>query len=81
MDTSLYIASVHAPTLVCSRDAKVQFYADLRRSLSKASEDDCVVVLGDFSAQVGSNHTTWPFALDKFGCWNINSTHELLHSL
>lgn len=75
------IVSVYAPTLVSEQTVIDSFYTQLRNTLSNISHADSIIVLGDFNARVGSDSTTWPNVLEKFGRGSYNSNGELLHQV
>ena len=57
------------------------FYAELNRTLTRANKHDCILLLSDFNARVGSNKSMWTTAMGKFGCGNMNANGKLLLSL
>ena len=50
----LVIVSVYAPTFHSPQQDKDDFYADLQRVIDQVSEEDILVVMGDWNARVGS---------------------------
>ena len=79
--TPLLIFSIYAPNLVSSVVDKMTFYTELHRTLTRVNKCDCILLLGDFNARVGSDNATWTTALGKFGCNNMNANGKLLLSL
>ena len=48
--------SVYSPTLDSSDDVNDRFYDTLYSTLRRISQDDKIILLGDFNARVGRNH-------------------------
>ena len=53
-DTYLSVVSVYAPTYNSPQEQKDVFYDDLCCTINSVSEDDILIVLGDFNARVGA---------------------------
>ena len=51
--------SDYSPTLDSSDDMKDRFYDTLYSTLRRLSQDDKIILLGDFNARVGRNHDIW----------------------
>ena len=51
--------SVYSPTLDSSDDVEDRFYDTLYSTLRRISQDDQIILLGDFNAMVGRNHDIW----------------------
>ena len=66
--------SVYSPTLVSSDDVKDRFYDTLYSTLRRISQDDKIILLGDFNARVGRNHDIWHGVIEHHGVGNINSS-------
>ena len=50
--------SVYSPNLDSSDEVKDRFYDTLYSTLQIISQDDKIILLGDFNARVGRNHDT-----------------------
>nr|VZI49547.1 unnamed protein product [Spirometra erinaceieuropaei] len=62
------IISAYAPPMSSpDADAREKFYEDLHAILSTVSKADRLIVLGDFNARVGTDHTAWRGVLDPHG--------------
>ncbi|BHF73456.1 hypothetical protein SprV_0401653700 [Sparganum proliferum] len=61
------IISAYAPPMTSSDAAKDKFYEDLHALLATVSKADKLVVLGDFNARVGTDHTAWRGVLGPHG--------------
>ena len=48
--------SVYSPALDSSDDVKDRFYDTLYSTLRRTSQNDKIILLGDFNARVGRNH-------------------------
>ena len=77
----LTLFSVYAPTLLADPADKDIFYSDLRRLLSNTSEDDKVLILGDFNAGVGKDCQAWQGVLGRHSVGNCNDNGRLLLEL
>ncbi|BHF75605.1 hypothetical protein SprV_0501870100 [Sparganum proliferum] len=53
------VISAYAPPMTSPDAAKDKFYEDLHALLATVSKADKLVVLGDFNARVGTDHTAW----------------------
>ena len=53
------VISVYAPTLTSTDDVIMSFYQGLRSLLTSIPKEECVMLLGNFNARVGSDHNTW----------------------
>ena len=51
---------------------KGTFYSELRSLIQKAKDTYKILILGDFNAQVGRDHTIWPGVLGRHGIGNCN---------
>ncbi|BHF84712.1 hypothetical protein SprV_0902786300 [Sparganum proliferum] len=61
------IISAYAPTMISPDAARDKFYEDLHALLATVSKADKLVVLGDFNARVGTDHTAWRGVLGPHG--------------
>ena len=73
--------SVYSPTLDSSDDVKDRFYDTLSSSLRRISQDDKIILLGDFNAMVYKNHDIWHGVIRHHGVGNLNSIDLRLLSL
>jgi len=73
--------STYAPTLPSDDETKDHYYAMLRSTLMQVPRRDKLIVLGDFSARIGSDSKTWGNVMGKHGVGNINSNGHRLLSL
>ena len=67
------IASVYSQTLDSSDDVKDRFYDTLYSTLQRISQDEKIILLGDFNARVGINHDIWHGIIGHHGVGNMNS--------
>ena len=65
--------SVYAPTLDSSDDVKERFYNSLYSTLRRISQNDKVILLGNFNATVGTNHDMWYDDIVHHDAGNMNS--------
>ncbi|BHF76059.1 hypothetical protein SprV_0501915700 [Sparganum proliferum] len=72
------IISAYAPPMTSSDAAKDKFYGDLYALLATVSKADKLVVLGDFNARVGTDHTAWRGVLGPHGLRGSNDNGLLL---
>ena len=75
------IINVYAPTMTYPDEEKEAFYEQLRGVVGGVPAGDKLIILGDFNARVGSDHTTWSSVLGKFGKGQQNANGELLTCL
>ena len=73
--------SVYSPTFDSSDDVKDRFYNTLYFTLRRISQDDKVILLGDFNARVGRNHDIWHGVIGHHGVGNMNSSGLRILSL
>ena len=64
-DFFLSVVSVYAPTSKATYTVKSQFMADLERAIEQVASNDVLLVLGDFSARVGSPGSVAPLKILK----------------
>ena len=64
-----------------SDDVKDRFYDTLYSTLRRISQDDKIILLGDFNARVGRNHDIWHGVIGHHGVGNMNSSGLRLLSL
>nr|VZI26746.1 unnamed protein product [Spirometra erinaceieuropaei] len=61
------IISAYAPPMTNPDAVRDKFYEDLHALLATVSKADKLIVLGDFNARVGTNHTAWRGVLGPHG--------------
>nr|VZI45964.1 unnamed protein product [Spirometra erinaceieuropaei] len=71
------IISAYAPPMTSPDAVKDKFYEDLHALLATVSKADKLIVLGDFNARVGTDHTAWRGVLGPHGLRGSND-HGLL---
>ncbi|BHF63282.1 hypothetical protein SprV_0200627400 [Sparganum proliferum] len=76
--TFAIIISVYAPPMTSSDAVKDKFYEDLHALLATVSKADKLVVLGDFSDRVGTDHTAWRGVMGPHGLRGSNDNGLLL---
>ena len=59
-------------------EVKDKFYDDLDSVISAAPQTDKLILLGDFSARVGTDHQTWEGVIGSEGVGKCNSNGLLL---
>jgi len=74
------LVCAYAPTMVSSEAERLEFYHQLEATLAGIAKSDKLIVLGDFNARVGSDHSTWSPVLGPFGRGRSNANGELLLS-
>ena len=75
------IISAYAPTLTSPEETIEQFYANLISVLDSVPANDKLILLGDFIARVGHDHSRWEGVLDRHGtAGNLNANGLLLLS-
>ncbi|BHF72107.1 hypothetical protein SprV_0401517000 [Sparganum proliferum] len=72
------IISAYAPPLTSPMAARDKFYEDLHALLTTVSKADKLIVLGDFNARVGTDHTAWRGVLGPHGLRGSNDNGLLL---
>ena len=72
------IKSVHAPTMTNPDEVTAKFYDDLDSVISTTPRTDKLILLGDFSARVGTDHHTWEEVIGSEGIGKCNSNGLLL---
>ena len=75
------LISVYAPTLSATPDTKDMFYENLVSTIRNIPSKEQVVVLGDFSARVDTDHDSWPSCLGQFGVGKMNEDGQRLLEL
>ena len=75
------IINAYAPTLAASAEDKDSFYCQLEDTIRDSSSSERTILLGDLNARVGSDHTSWPECLGKFGVGKINDNGQRLLEL
>nr|VZI25879.1 unnamed protein product [Spirometra erinaceieuropaei] len=72
------IISAYAPTMTNPDAVRDKFYEDLHALLATVSKADKLIVLGDFNARVGTDHTAWRGVLGPHGLLGSNDNGLLL---
>nr|VZI27098.1 unnamed protein product [Spirometra erinaceieuropaei] len=73
------IISAYAPPMSSpDATARDKFYEDLHALLATVSKADKLIVLGDFNARVGTDHTAWRGVLGPHGLRGLNDNGLLL---
>ncbi|VDL97026.1 unnamed protein product [Schistocephalus solidus] len=72
------IISAYAPPMTSSDAAKDKVYEDLHALLSTVWKVEQLIVLGDFKARVGMNHSAWQGVLGPHGLGSCNDNGLLL---
>ncbi|BHF57806.1 hypothetical protein SprV_0100075200 [Sparganum proliferum] len=72
------IISAYAPPMTSPDAARDKFYEDLHALLTTVSKADKLIVLGDFNARVGTDHTAWRGVLGPHGLRGSNDNGLLL---
>nr|VZI38700.1 unnamed protein product [Spirometra erinaceieuropaei] len=72
------IISAYAPTMTNPDAVKDKFYEDLHALLATVSKADKLIVLGNFNARVGTDHTAWREVLGPHGLRGSNDNGLLL---
>ncbi|XP_067932821.1 craniofacial development protein 2-like [Watersipora subatra] len=78
---TIFAVNAYAPTLAASSDDKDCFYHTLEDTIRKASILERVILLGDFNARIGEDHSSWPECIGHFGVGNINENGQRLLQL
>lgn len=81
MDRWCTVIAVYAPTMTNSQEKINQFYDQLNMTLRSVPAPDKIILMGDFNARVGQDHSTWPNVIGKHGCGKLNTNGELLLSI
>ncbi|VDL89585.1 unnamed protein product [Schistocephalus solidus] len=68
------IISAYAPPMTSSDAAKDKFYEDVHAFLATGLKADNLIVLGDFNARVGTDHTAWQGDLGPHRLGSHNDT-------
>nr|VZI28997.1 unnamed protein product [Spirometra erinaceieuropaei] len=68
------LISAYAPTMTNPDAVRDKFYEDLHALLATVSKADKLIVLGDFNARVGTDHTAWRGMLGFHGLRGSNDS-------
>ena len=79
--STLSIISAYAPTLAQSDEEKDKFYGNLSDAIDRVPNSNKLLIMGDFNARVGSDHTSWENVVGRHGVGNVNSNGTRLLSL
>ena len=77
-DRYLSMTNVYALTMTYANEEKEAFYQVLASVVDYVNVADKLLILGNFNAQVGKDHTTYHDVIGTFGKGNKNSNGELL---
>uniref|UniRef100_A0A8C5M988 Endonuclease/exonuclease/phosphatase domain-containing protein n=1 Tax=Leptobrachium leishanense TaxID=445787 RepID=A0A8C5M988_9ANUR len=72
------LISAYAPTMMNPDEVKDKFYEDPDALLSSVKRTDRLILLGDFNARVGSDHSAWDGVIGKNRIGKCNSNGLLL---
>lgn len=72
--------SAYAPTMTHTDETKEQFYEELDRVIQATPHSDKLLILGDFNARVGKDHSSWERIVGHHGVGKENSNGSLLLS-
>ncbi|XP_069158537.1 craniofacial development protein 2-like [Procambarus clarkii] len=72
------LINAYAPTLTSSTKAKDKSYDDLGLTLRDIPPQEPGFLLGDLQARVGSDHSSWPSCLGKFGFGKMKENGQRL---
>ena len=72
------LISAYAPTITNSDEVKDRFYIDLKDTILAVPRTDKLIILGDFNARVGRDHTSWKGVIGKHGVGKCNTNGLLL---
>ena len=61
------IISAYVPIMTDTGEVKDKFYDDLNSIMSATPRTDKHIILGDFSARVGTEHQTWEGVIGSEG--------------
>jgi hypothetical protein len=78
--TKLTVLQCYAPTNDADKEDKDDFYEQLQLAVSRVSQHDTLMILGDLNAKVGSDNSICPRTMGKHGCGNQNDNGERLVS-
>ena len=73
--------SAYAPVMTAPEEEKEAFYEQLNTAVSAVPYHQKLILLCDFNARVGRNHTAWPKVLGYHGLGNENANGSLLLQL
>ena len=72
------ICQIYAPTTEASEATMEGFYNDLQQFINKTPKKDCIVLMGDFNAKVGTRNSHDAGVIGKFGMGERNERGERL---
>nr|VZI44568.1 unnamed protein product [Spirometra erinaceieuropaei] len=75
---SVYAPPLSSPDAAAAAAARDKFYEDLHALLATVSNADKLIVLGDFNAHVGTDHTAWRGVLGPHGLRGSNDNGLVL---
>ena len=68
----------YAPTMTHPEEVKDQFYEQLDALIAAVPKSEKLIILGDFTARVGTDHHTWSGVIGQQGTGKCNSNGLLL---
>ena len=74
----VHIIQAYAPTTTHSETVSDEFYDALQLHIQKVPKKESLIVLGDFNAKIGTDHSLWAPTLGKYGLGKVNSRGEKL---
>ncbi|XP_076461753.1 uncharacterized protein LOC143294207 [Babylonia areolata] len=72
------LLSIYAPTLCSSAETKDKFYEEPDTTIQDIPATEQLYLLGDFTAQVASDHNSWPSCIGRFGIGKLNENGQRL---
>jgi hypothetical protein len=76
-----HIFSAYAPTLNSFSEVKDVFYEELEEKIRGIPDKENLILLGDFKARVGVDHSSWPNCIGHFGFGKLNENGQRLFKL
>ena len=64
--------NIYVLTLCSLAENKDEFYKELESSIREIPATEHLYLLGDFNAQVGADHASWPSCIGYFGVGRLN---------
>ena len=80
-DAPFHLLSVYTPTLRAPDDIKDDFYSQLDTIIKGFSQQEDLVILGNFNTCIGSDNEAWPNCLSYFRIGKCNDNGQQLLEL